>query len=68
MYIPWRVKLGLVFSALVALGRHVFRTGYFPKEWPLKLSLAMGIMKAAFGYFPEFTMEEAQFHLTANPS
>jgi hypothetical protein len=66
MYIPWRVKLGLGLAALVSFGRHILRTGYFPREWPLKLSMVMGIMKAAFGYLSEFTMEEVRPLSTAH--
>lgn len=53
-----RIKVGLVFAALQALCRHVFRTGYFPREWPLKLSLIMGIKKALFAFLPDTTVEE----------
>jgi hypothetical protein len=58
MHIPLRVKLGIAVAAFVAAGRHILRTGYFPREWPLKLSLAMGVLKAALRYLPEFTVEE----------
>jgi hypothetical protein len=60
MYIPLRIQFGLAVAALMSFGRHFLRTGYFPREWPLKLSLVMGIMKAAFGYISEFTLEEVQ--------
>src|SRR5271169_3677278 len=61
MGVTLRIKLGLVFAALQAICRHVFRTGYFPREWPLKLSIIMGVSKALFSFLPELTVEEVFF-------
>jgi len=57
-----RVRLvsTLVVSGIGALLRHLFRTGYYPKEWPLKLSLIMGITKGMFGLLSFTTIEESQ--------
>ena len=58
MGITLRIKVNIIFAALQAACRHIFRTGYFPREWPLKLSIIMGICKAIFGFFPSATIEE----------
>ena len=53
-----RTKVNLVIAALKATCRHIFRTGYFPPEWPLKLSVIMGVTKALFSFLPDYTVEE----------
>jgi hypothetical protein len=53
-----RIKLSLVIAALKATCRHIFRTGYFPAEWPLRLSVRMGVAKALFSFLPDTTVEE----------
>jgi hypothetical protein len=61
MGFSFRVKVALLFGALKATCRHVFRTGYFPREWPLKLSIIMGVTKTLCAFFPENTVEEVLY-------
>jgi len=53
----WRIKVGILASAIQSALRWVFG-GYFPREWPLKLALIMGVSKTLFNYLSEFTIEE----------
>ena len=61
MGVSFRVKVFLLFAALQAARRHIFRTGHFPREWPLKLSIIMGVTKALFRLLSENTVEEVLY-------
>src|SRR5271156_1137399 len=55
-----RIISSLLVSAIGAALRHLFRTGYYPKEWPLKMSLITGVTKGLFGLMTSTTIEESQ--------
>ena len=63
MGITLRIKLSIALAALQAACHHIFHIGYFPHEWPLKLSVIMGVNKAISGFLPSATVEEV-FPLT----
>jgi hypothetical protein len=50
--------MGMAFGGVGYFFRWLFRTGYFPKQWPLQLAMIIGITKSVFGYISEFTIEE----------
>jgi hypothetical protein len=58
VFIKPRIKVSLVIAALKATGHHIFRTGYFPAEWSLRLSVRMGVGKALFSFLPDTTVED----------
>jgi len=58
MYIPFGVAAKLAVAGLQAAGRQLFRTGYFPPQWPLKLAVITSINKAVIHSVPLITVEE----------
>jgi hypothetical protein len=58
MKLNFKVSALLLFAVIKAVVRKVFRTGYYPKQWPVKLAIITGFTEALFSFIPEFTIEE----------
>lgn len=58
MALDIRIITKLIWNASKAACQHIFRTGFYPYEWPLRLAVIMGVNKAFMDCLAFCTIEE----------